>query len=853
MKLQFHKKGIPTNIIKRAVLLIAVFIVSVVLFEIVTNVTDSVEITVQENPTLPVLNVNFLDDASCQLHGYVTEMDPVYMRDAVIPLDNERNIDISLNAGDFPVDGLSYELRSLDTQRNISNNELDFDNKDGLVTAHFKAENLIDKNEEYLLIITLKSDEKVIYYYTRIMQPDGCNEGEILDFAQYFHTNALSGDAKALEELATFIEPDPYSTNTDLNHVTINSSLTNIGYGNFNGKQIGDCNVALTDITTNYTSLTLTYELALDRDGRQEYYLCSEDFRIRSGAERIYLLSYDRTMEQLLDANSIFVKGNKVNIGITDQNVKYLSNETGTIVSFIQNGSLYQYNQTDRKIKQIFSFVDDPTDIRSIYNQHKILLLNIDESGTMDYVVYGYMNSGPHEGQCGINLFHYDAISDMSSEQVFIATTSSYQILNANFSKLLYETADNELYTMVNGTLLYMSLNDLTTKEIMTGLDDDQFAVSGSRRYLSWMDEKTVADKIHIMDLETGDSFDIKADSGQLLKPMAFAEDDLIFGTLNKNDITEDGAGATIYPMNKLTIADIKSGTAHELMSYQKPGCFITDITLDSYTIYLNLIQIDGEGNIFPVEEDSIKNTAGAQNKAVPITTYDDETKQQCVILNMTELAEDESLGVVSYNISDMVLADASRSVQVASSSSSTQYFVYAGNQVTLATDDLIAAIAEADANMGIVIDNTPKYVWKRGRKAYQGSIESIAVGSSDSDAIGTARALSAMLVHEGENVQVHTLIESGDTPISILSRTLKGYDILDLTGASLTQVLYYVSQGTPVYAYTGQDSAVLITGYDATTITYFDPMNNKLSKMGISEAEEYFGSVGNVFVSYIH
>ena len=218
-------------------------------------------------------------------------------------------------------------------------------------------------------------------------------------------------------------------------------------------------------------------------------------------------------MEQLLDANSIFVKGNKVNIGITDQDVKYLSNETGTIVSFIQNGSLYQYNQTDRKIKQIFSFVDNPTDIRSIYNQHKILLLNIDESGTMDYVVYGYMNSGPHEGQCGINLFHYDAINDMSSEQVFIATTSSYQILNANFSKLLYETADNELYTMVNGTLLYMSLNDLTSKEIMTCLDDDQFAVSGSRRYLAWMDEKTVADKIHIMDLETGESFDIKADS----------------------------------------------------------------------------------------------------------------------------------------------------------------------------------------------------------------------------------------------------------------------------------------------------------------------------------------------------
>ena len=151
-----------------------------------------------------------------------------------------------------------------------------------------------------------------------------------------------------------------------------------------------------------------------------------------------------------------------------------------TVSSFVpQNGSLYEYNQTDRQLKQIFSFIDDPNDSRSIYDQHQILLLNIDESGTMDYVVYGYMNSGSHEGECGINLYHYDAIEDISTEQVFITSTSSYQILNANFSELLYETADNEFYIMVNGTLLYMSLNELTTKELMTGLDDAQYAVSG--------------------------------------------------------------------------------------------------------------------------------------------------------------------------------------------------------------------------------------------------------------------------------------------------------------------------------------------------------------------------------------
>ena len=108
------------------------------------------------------------------------------------------------------------------------------------------------------------------------------------------------------------------------------------------------------------------------------------------------------------------------------------------------------------------------------------------------------------------------------------------------------------------------------------------------------------------------------------------------------------------------------------------------------------------------------------------------------------------------------------------------------------------------------------------------------------------------MLVQAGENVQVHTLLESGETPISILSKTLKDYDILDLSGASLSQVLYYVSQGIPVYAYTGEDTAILIVGYDASSITYFDPMTSEYSKMGMTEATEYFETFGNVFVSYI-
>jgi hypothetical protein len=183
----------------------------------------------------------------------------------------------------------------------------------------------------------------------------------------------------------------------------------------------------------------------------------------------------------------------------------------------------------------------------------------------------------------------------------------------------------------------------------MTGLDDSQYAVSSSRRYLAWMDEETMSDKIHIMDLETGNSFDITAGSGELLKPMAFMDDDLIYGTLNESDITADGAGSTVYPMYKLTIADISQGSARELMSYQKSGVYITDVSIESYTIYLDRIRIDSEGIITAAEGDTIKNSAGEQNKAVDVAVASDDVKQQVLTLTMTPLEEDESLGSSFY------------------------------------------------------------------------------------------------------------------------------------------------------------------------------------------------------------
>ena len=269
----------------------------------------------------------------------------------------------------------------------------------------------------------------------------------------------------------------------------------------------------------------------------------------------------------------------------------YLSNETGSIVAFVHSGSLYEYNQNTGRLIRIFGFRgEDLIDPRTNYDEHNILILNIDESGTLDFVVYGYMNAGNHEGESGINLYHYDSVKDVATEQVFIPSTNSYQILNARFSNLLYLNTNHIFYIMVDGTLLQVNLDTLSTKEVVSSLSDNQYASSKSSRYFAWMDEENITHTLHIMDLETGNTFDING-GDEYLKPVDFIDEDLILGYVRTSDVSTDAAGVEIYPMHKLSICKVTDGKSESIKDYEKNGYYILSARKENTALILNRIK----------------------------------------------------------------------------------------------------------------------------------------------------------------------------------------------------------------------------------------------------------------------
>lgn len=92
-----------------------------------------------------------------------------------------------------------------------------------------------------------------------------------------------------------------------------------------------------------------------------------------------------------------------------------------------------------------------------------------------------------------------------------------------------------------------------------------------------------------------------------------------------------------------------------------------------------------------------------------------------------------------------------------------------------------------------------------------------------------------------GNQHHVSALISQGETPKQILLNTLKDATVLDLTGCTVDEILYYVSNGYPVFAMTGSSDAVLVVGYDANNVVLYDPAMGQTYKRTTADADEMF------------
>lgn len=833
----------------KAVVLIIIFIAAVLIFGKLTNHNNEDMTTEMEEAKLPVISLYQNDTEMNRLHGYVNEMNAAYMRDTITPIPKDRLLPIVIQTYETPVDAISYEIRSLDASRLIANAEVaSYKEEQGKIHAELEIQNLLEKGTEYLLILRLESGSQSICYYTRIIEQESHVE-ECIDFVLDFHDKTFNKETTG--SLATYMEKTT-GDNSTLHYVSLNSSLKQLGWADFEGERLAKPIPSVKEITDTYNVIVLDYVVTRVGDnGESEYYNVEEYYRVRYTTNRIYLLNFERVMEQIFRGESCQPYEQYLPLGIRSGEVEYRTNESATAAAFVQEGELWSYHMQANTLAKVFSFRGyEGIDERENYGEHDIKIAGVDETGSVDYLVYGYMNRGVHEGEVGLAVYHYDSVSNTNEEQVFIASDKSYQMLKAELGQLMYVNEAGELFLMMNGTVYGVELGTRNVREVVNNLQEGAYAVSNSGRYIAWCEAKKGmgGSVIRVMDLSDMVTTEISAENGTLVKPLGFMEEDFVYGIARESDIFADAVGSVAFPMYQVKIVDVTQEALTELKIYEKTGYYVDGVQIEGGAMYLERMRKSGTDYV-PAEGDMIMNRESEAGGAAEIATAVSEEKQTEVLLKFQEVLNEKTPKLLTPK--ETILLE-ERVASLPQKGDAGNYYVYVKGEIVASTENVAEAVKLANETMGVVIDSDQRYIWKRARKTAQPRLSDIAASTEDASAGSIAQCMNVMLQKEGLNMNVQALLESGETPKSVLRNTLKERTVLDLTGCSTDEILYYVSLGTPVFAMTGNDSAVLVVGYDSTGVLLYEPGTDATVRKTLAEADALFANAGNVFFTYL-
>ena len=199
------------------------------------------------------------------------------------------------------------------------------------------------------------------------------------------------------------------------------------------------------------------------------------------------------------------------------------------------------------------------------------------------------------------------------------------------------------------------------------------------------------------------------------------------------------------------------------------------------------------------------------------------------------------------------VLYEGSRQVDIPPSQETVElYYVYdPDGEVTFAATPG-EAIESAAENAGSVTARGGFYIWRTERLHTSNQIMAIEGTAADEERSSLEVCLDVILTYEGVTRNTGYLMEQGKTVTEILQENLENVQVLDLTGCSLENILYYPDREIPVLALLEDGNAVLITGFNERNVVLMDPQTGRISWMGLNDASAWFEENGNMFVSCV-
>ncbi len=827
------------------------FFLALFLFSVLLNRENTGMTMEMASATYPTVSVQNNGKLINTMQGYAKPMDTSYMRESITPLEEGRALSIYIEKYGRDISGIAYEVRSIDGERLIESTELtDYVERDDYITTAFSVKDLIESNREYTLVILLTMEnEEVIRYYTRIIQAYDYMAEEKLQYVFDFSA-ATFAEAPDNESIITYLESDSTGDNTNYRHVNIHSSFDQITWGDLEPVQETEPVAVIEELASDTAVIRLEYMVSLEEGRDTHYYNVEERFRIRYGTERSYLLEYDRYMDQMFFEKDHAFYGNKIVLGITDEDISLTENEDGNIFAFVKEGNLYVCNIMDNKFAKVFGFYDeDNFDVRTRNQDHDIKILNMDETGNVVFMVYGYMSRGKHEGEVGIQIYAYDGLMNTVEELLFIPYDKTYEMLRVNVEQLAYLNQKGDFYVYLEGTIFCVDLATGEYEELVSGLSEHTFKVSDNDTMLVWQAGNNTYNsrEMLLMSFEGGKRSLIKVEENERVLPLGFMGNDLIYGVANLEDIHTDSMGITTFPMHTVYIRNQKGEI---LKTYGEEGRYVVGCEINENMITLYQVKKDNGGDGFvDTASGTILNNEVEESGKNSIEVVATQNYKKIVQIVMRSEMEDSS---IKFMAPQEVLYEGNRDIIFDIAPQEKVYYVYSGGEISGVYTNPGDAIRQAYPVAGSVINSEGEYVWIKGNLVSRNQIMKITGTKMDEETSSLAVCLETVLSFEGYSRDAQILLDKGYSAVEILEEAMDGAEILELQGCTLDSVLYYVNQDIPVLFIGDDGEAVLIVGFNDLNTVWMNPENGRVYKVGMNDSKEFFEENGNNFIAYL-
>ena len=408
------------------------------------------------------------------------------------------------------------------------------------------------------------------------------------------------------------------------------------------------------------------------------------------------------------------------------------------------------------------------------------------------------------------------------SEKAFIPCEKSFSQMREDLKRLSYINNGNEAYLYLDRTVYRISLSLGTSSVVLTDINPDCFVSNANQNMIGWMDEMQLYGSrvLTVMNLETGSTRSIQGADNQYLRALGFFNDDFLYGVAYEGDLARGISGDVTFAMKELKIEDFAGNL---IKDYNPEGIYVLDVRMEPGLVQL-IRASKANGEYVEAAADNIINNRQAEGSQVSVALGTNNRQGTTVTLRLPRIVGNLSPSVAAARIK--YVSNGGTKLEMPAEDEFTIYYVYAFGKLQEELTDPAEAIQHADVNVGVVLDNKGLYVYERGNKKTKTELA---------------------------NGDIPAAILSGEIDADVLqSQVEDSVKVVNLTGCSLDQVLYQLSEGRAVVTRLADGSITVIVGYDRYNTLLYRFDTGEHYYMGINDSTASMLEGGNIFVSYL-